>query len=227
MKKNHTILVVGAALSALPFFAMAQTAPTVPPRPVQIREEVRDARTQLKQDIQEKREDVKDLREQGKQEIKDLREEGKKEIQEKKNNIRGIELTNRVNNTVRMLTATANRLDAIIVRIESRLAKITAAKGDTTALVAAIATAKTDMASARTHIATIGSIDLSGASTTVKANFEKIKTETKLAKDLYDKVRKDLVRVTNDLRELGKVKKVNDDAPKEIEVEKPVATPTQ
>ncbi|MFZ2048699.1 MAG: hypothetical protein WAV25_00095 [Minisyncoccia bacterium] len=217
-QKSKTILVVGAMLSVLPFMAMAETTDTVQPVSPTTKVEVRDARVKLEQEVKQKREEVKneikDLKDSKTKEIKDLKDEGKKEIQGMRNDIRGIELTNRVNNTVRMLTATANRLDMIISRIDSRLAKVKLAKADTTAVEAELATAKTDMASVRIHIGIISAIDLSGASTTVKANFEQVKTESKLTKDLFDKVRKNLEKINNDLRNLGKEKKVKDEAPK-------------
>ena len=238
------ILVVGAMMTVLPFMAMAETTGTLPPPPTAARAEIeakrvearqaieakkveiKDARENFQTDIKQKREEVKDLRASTTREIKGERADIRAGIQDKRNEMRLEEMKNRVVNTVRMLAVTTDRFDKIVLRIESRIAKINTAKGDTTVIQTELNKVKADIAVVRTKIENIKQLAPVGELTTDKTKFEQIKAETKLVKGLYEGIKDGLEKINKDLRDLSKTKKVNDEAPKELETEKPATLPT-
>lgn len=110
----------------------------------------------------------------------------------------------------RVLGATADRLDKIVGRISSRLLKIKAAGGNTAAAEVFVNAAKTNLVDARVHISLIASLDLSSASTTAEANFQKVKAEAKAARESLHSAHQNLEKALNVIRELEKTIKVPD-----------------
>ena len=189
--------------------ALAETTGTIQPLPpVQERAANLKFRTDMKQKQDDLRKEIKDVRASTTREIRDERASTTREVRGMRNEIRGEEMKNRVDNTVKMLTANANRFDMIVTRIESRVSKIKSAGGNTTTIEAGLSGVKTSLLSVRSHITTISSIDLSGASTTIKANFEQVKTEAKAVKDIFQSVRQALDRIVNDIRVVEKTVKI-------------------
>src|SRR3989344_5211282 len=75
--------------------------------------------------------------------------------------------------TARVLTATIERLEKIIVRLESRIAKVKALGGVTTETESFVAEAKNYLSLAKLSIITFSSIDLSGNK--ARDNFERVR----------------------------------------------------
>jgi hypothetical protein len=94
-------------------------------------------------------------------------------------------VNNKVQSDIKVFTATANRLDKIVVRIQSRVAKIKAAGGNTVQIEASLNTGISKLAEARIDISAFSSIDLTGAtsSTTARALLNIIKADAVKAKD--------------------------------------------
>ena len=225
------LLTLGVASPMFTLSALAETTGTVQPLPVvqeradlqtqradarqaidakkgEIKSENLRLRTDMKQKQDDLRKEIKDVRASTTREIRDERASTTREIKGMRNEIRGEEMKNRVDNTVKMLTANANRFDMLVTRIESRVSKIKSAGGNTTTIEAGLGGVKTSLVSVRSHITTITSIDLSGSSTTVRTNFEQVKTEAKAVKDIFQSIRQALDRIVNDIRVLEKTVKI-------------------
>lgn len=101
-------------------------------------------------------------------------------------------LLKRIDHTYKVLNATANRLDKIASRIESRIEKIKAEGEQTTDAEASVKLAKENLAEARVHINLIVSTASSTASTTDSSIFDKIRTEAKTSKDSLIEARRNL-----------------------------------
>lgn len=103
----------------------------------------------------------------------------------------------------KVFQATLDRMSTLITRIESRIAKIKAAGGDTSPAESSVAAAKADITDAKAHIAIITSTDISGATTTAATRFEAVKTEAmSVRKDLID-AKQNLMRAVQSLHGLG------------------------
>jgi hypothetical protein len=87
----------------------------------------------------------------------------------------------RVENATRVIMATIERLEKIITRIESRIAKIEARGGVTVESKNFVSAAKGNLADARAALAIFASIDLSGE--TAESNFERIRTAAAEARE--------------------------------------------
>lgn len=75
--------------------------------------------------------------------------------------------------TARVFTATVERLEKIIVRLESRIAKVKALGGVTTESESFVAEAKNHLSLAKLSLAAFSSIDLSGDK--ARDNFERVR----------------------------------------------------
>ncbi len=129
-------------------------------------------------------------------EVKKMVEEKKAEIKVIKGEFRAEKAKGLVARAVDELTRTADRLTKLADRIASRITKVKAAGGDTTKAEVSLAAARADIATARTQITAISSIDLtvsSGtASTTIRANFEKVKTAANAVKATFKSAKTNL-----------------------------------
>jgi len=121
-------------------------------------------------------------------------------------------LSNNIRSDVKVFTATANRLDKIVSRIESRVAKIKAANGDTTQIEANLAIGKLKLAEARTDIAAISSIDISGAtsSSTIRTLFSTIKASAVKAREALKASHAALIKAVTLMQGVEKKVKVKD-----------------
>lgn len=183
---------------------------------------VEERKPELKQPpLMEKRNEIKDMRGDLKTEVKQLRasttegikekrEEMKDKVKEVRQEFRANEARNRVNNVTRVLTATAERLNGIIVRMESRIAKLKAAGGSTLEAESSISLAKSDLLIVKTNVDAINSLDLSGSTTTAQANFETIKTDAGLARESLTSARKNLEKALQFLMKIEKTVKVKE-----------------
>lgn len=95
------------------------------------------------------------------------------EMQDKRAEFREDIAKRKVENTERVITITIERLERIIVRVESRIAKIKAQDGVTTESEDSVSVAKGHLADAKASLAVFVSIDLSGE--TAESNFERIR----------------------------------------------------
>jgi len=175
----------------------------------------RGIREEFKAAIEMKRENLKDARANFQDEVKQKKEEIKTEIKDKlaaHAEFRADIAKKQASNVSRVLAATANRLDKLVARIESRIQKIKAKGGVTTSAEASVALAKMDIATARVHISAIGAFDLSGASTTAQTNFEHIRTEAKLVKDSLSSAHKNLSNAVSSLKGQEKLLHLDGDA---------------
>lgn len=113
-------------------------------------------------------------------------------------------------NATRVILATIERLEKnLIVRIESRIAKVKAEGGVTSESEGFLATAKTHLSEARTVVGTFASIDL----TSVKAreNFEKVRAAAKEAREHIRTAHQALMMAVRSLSSV-EAKKESDDS---------------
>lgn len=103
----------------------------------------------------------------------------------------------KVEHVTKMMLATVERLEKIIVRIESRITKIKAAGGSTVASEGYIALAKADLANAKTSITAFAAIDLS--SDKAQENFERIRTAASQARELIRSAHRNLMMAIRSL----------------------------
>jgi hypothetical protein len=105
----------------------------------------------------------------------------------------------RVENTMRILTATVDRLENILGRINSRIDKVNASGDDTTASEASAAEASQDLTDARTAITSLKSIDLT--SDNAKENFEAIRTGAQTVQEEIKSAHKALEEAVSSLKQ--------------------------
>lgn len=111
----------------------------------------------------------------------------------------------------KVYTATIVRLEKLVLRIESRIEKIKDAGGATTEAQGFVDAAKLNISDAKLRMTAMMSSDLSTttASTTLKANFEAVKTEAKAARELLTKAKQNLQKAVNALAGTEKLLKIN------------------
>ena len=122
-------------------------------------------------------------------EMKEKRVEFQKDIAKRK-----------VENVSKVITATIERLGKIIERIESRIAKLKSAGGNTAESERFVALAKTDLEMAKVSVAAFASIDLS--SDKAQENFERIRTAAAEAREHIRSAHENLMKA---VRLLGQV----------------------
>jgi len=98
----------------------------------------------------------------------------------------------------RVLTATVERLERIITRLESRIAKVKAAGGATTEAEAFVAEAQTHLSLAKSSIALFASLDLTGQK--ARDNFEKVRAVAAEAKGHIREAHKSLKEAIRSLK---------------------------
>lgn len=108
----------------------------------------------------------------------------------------------RTQHVIKVLTVTADRLDKITLRIESRIGKIHALNESTGQAEDFVAEAKASLAEARTHISLISSVDVSTASTTNKEILDNIKIEAKAAGTSLTEARRNLSKAIGEIKGL-------------------------
>lgn len=204
MKSKYTTLafVLATSLIALPALAQNTNEGAQNRAEVQVQKnESSSTLTNLRDRLQKQLEEKKQAIEKNNQEIKNTRTEINTNI-----------LNNRVRIDLRVFTATANRLDKIIARIESRVAKIQAAGGNTTNIEAYVNTGKTQLSEARTDITTISNVDLSSAtsSTTVRTLLTTIKADAVKARDALKASRASLIQAVTLIMNVETKVKVKD-----------------
>ena len=138
-------------------------------------------------------------------------------------------LDNKIRGDIKVFTATANRLDKIVVRIQSRVTKIKAAGGNTTQIEASLNIGKTKLAEARADISTISSIDITGAtsSTTVRTLFNTIKTNAVKAREALKASHSALIQAVTFMQGVEKKVKVKDSNVGENETSSSTASTTK
>jgi len=94
--------------------------------------------------------------------------------------------------TARVLTATVERLEKIITRLESRIAKVKANGGVTTESEGFVAEARTHLSLAKTSIALFASVDLSGDK--ASENFERVRNIAAEVKEHLREAHRSLVQ---------------------------------
>ena len=104
-------------------------------------------------------------------------------------------------NTARVLSATVERLEKIIVRLESRIQKVKALGGNTAQTETYVAEAKNHLGLAKGSIALFASVDISGDK--AQENFERVRNVAAEAKGHIREAHRSLM---NALRTLGGVR---------------------
>ncbi len=193
-KRIALAILMMSTLITLPVFAQTTNTTEQPTKP---RVEVKTLRDNLKKDIEQK-----------KQEIADKRSEVKDKVAE----LRSRELNNKVRQDIKVFTATADRLDKIVTRIESRVTKIKAAGGTTTDIEAQLTLGKASLALGRSDIAAFSAIDLTSAtsSTTVRTLLDSIKADAQKAKTDLKATQEYLIKATTLIQGVEKKVKVKD-----------------
>jgi uncharacterized protein (DUF3084 family) len=205
MKK---IMVASALVLALsPIAAAAQDVNVIPidsrefdgtlKQKSPIREAIETKKSQIK-DTQEKLREVAQKATTTRKELKDLRADDrgfKHEIAKMRATV-----------ATKVYNATIARLEKLADRIQGRIDKVKANGGVTTEAEGFLATAKTNISDAKAHIVTMQSADISTstASTTARANFESVKTEAKVARQLLTQAKQNLQKAVNALARLNK-----------------------
>jgi len=209
MKRNLLPIVALSLLFALPAFAQdtadsseTNTGPNDSSRPA-IRTEQKDQREALREEMKDKRGELKE-------QTQALRTEFKVEIAKM-----------RLANAVRVFTATANRLDRIVARIESRISKIEAAGGKVDDIQDALDLGKENLAEARAEIEVFAGIELSSATsnTTAKALFDEVKVSATKAKASLKAAHASLVKTITLIKGMERTVKVPEEAETETETE--------
>src|SRR3989344_4298661 len=237
--RNKLLLLMIASLIALPNLSLAESDYPDNGRTEQNRETIRDEietkREALKQEMEQKREEIKnrteeereslknrieERREELKQNLEERREELKNEIEERKQNATD-KITERVNQFVTKIierfNTAANRLDILVIRIESRIEKIEARDIDTTEAKGLLVIAKEKIDTAKTSISliTLPEITEDTASTTassIKKAFETTKIQIEQAKKDLKAAHTALVDVINSLKPgNNKLKEIEDE----------------
>ncbi len=131
-------------------------------------------------------------------------------------NAQGVQ--NKIQSRIKVYTASANRLDRLVSRIESRMAKIKTAGGNMAEAEASLNIGKAKLVEARTYIAAFSAFDVASAtsSTTVRALLDTIKENAVKAKEALKASHRALVKVITLIQGLEKTVKVNDS---EVKVE--------
>lgn len=156
-----------------------------------------------KPDIHPKRGILESLKQRFSQEDrKDKNQENQENKAENKGQSKLDIASKQVNHVSQILNATANRLDKIASRIESRIKKIHEGNGSTGQAEALVSAAKVDLVSAKVHITLISSLDFSQSTTTFRENISKIRTEAKAAKDSLTSAKQNLSKAIGEIKGL-------------------------
>lgn len=203
-----------------------------------IREEFEAKRREIQEKIKENKERIKatqnDLRKDLKRVDKEVKQETKEEVKtlkrsdddddNRKGEIPGAKVRALV--AIRVYEATINRLDGLVMRVDSRIAALHGAGASTTEAVSFVNAAKTSLVNARGHIANLKNLSLAlgGAATstnatstnatstnatttatsTVRSIFDQIKSEAKLAKEDLQDAKQSLQRALHAIKEIEK-----------------------
>lgn len=101
-------------------------------------------------------------------------------------------------NVARVIKATIERLEKIILRIESRIAKVEAQGGDTSESKAFVAAAKVNLADAKLAVDAFASLDLT--SDKASENFEKVRVAAAEAKEYIRSAHQNLMMAVRSLK---------------------------
>ncbi|MBI2673993.1 MAG: hypothetical protein HYX23_01800 [Candidatus Zambryskibacteria bacterium] len=104
----------------------------------------------------------------------------------------------KVERVTKVMLATIERLEKIIVRIESRIAKIKTRGGDTTESEKFVAEAKTNLSDARVKVGAFAGIDLSSAK--AAENFERIRAAAAAVREIIRTAHENLMMAVRSLR---------------------------
>ena len=103
----------------------------------------------------------------------------------------------KVENTARVISLTIERLEKIIVRVESRIDKVKTSGGATAESKSYVALAKDDLVKAEAVVATFASLDLT--SEKAQENFEKIRTAAGEAREYIRSAHENLMLAVRNL----------------------------
>jgi len=104
----------------------------------------------------------------------------------------------KVENVTRVILATIERLEKIILRIESRIAKIQERGGNTTEAEGYVAAAKENLADAKVAVAAFANLDLSDS--TFRENFKTIRAAVAEAKEHIRAAHRNLMMAVRSLK---------------------------
>ncbi len=195
-----TVLVFAFLLSPVSqvFGVEAETSAgaTVTPmkaRSLEFRAEMEAKRSAEREKMEERRNTMQDKRASTSDRMQDKRDnmqERKASSTERRIEFQQNIAKRQVEHVSRVMRATIERLEKIIVRIESRMDKIKAEGGDTSSSEEHVALAKADLQAAELKIDAFVNIDLS--SDKAKDNFERVRSAAKEVKDLIHSAREHL-----------------------------------
>jgi len=173
MKKQYSLVLLLLAVSfALPVFA-----------------EEDNVSTSSSPSVTERREQVKHNIEQRRASTTERRVERRQALAKR-----------RVENVTRAMLATIDRLEKIIVRIESRIEKVKGEGGNTTEVESFVALAKENLANANVAVDTFSQLDLSGSAGTVLENSDIIRAAAIEAREDIRAARENLVKAVRALK---------------------------
>lgn len=169
-----------------------------------MRAEAEQKRETIKNDLESRKESLKQEMEQRKETIKNSIEERRQNIADKIE----VRTSQFVQNVIKRLNAAADRLDILMQRIESRIAKIKERNIDTSAAEELLSVAQSKISEAKTSIAAISfqpntDSDSASASTTndvIKEAFESTRVQIELAKQNLKEAHSALVDVIKNLK---------------------------
>jgi len=119
------------------------------------------------------------------------------EMQDKRVEFQQRNAERKVERATRVMLATIDRLERIILRIESRIAKIQEKGGETTESEGFVAAAKVNLADARVAVEAFALIDLSGDN--AQENYESIRTAAAVARELIREAHQNLMLAVRSL----------------------------
>ncbi len=234
MKNKIVVLSLILSIIALPAFAEDNSGTSKGVREdyeakkAEIQGRIKENKDKLKENREIRKDEIKENREIRKEEVKDIREDRREDRQEDRKDRREEagekSVKVRADVAVRVLEATITRLETLATRIDSRITKLGSTGTSTSEATGFVASARTDISTAKTHIANIKGIDLSGdtasstATSTNRVNRDKIKSESKLAREALVSAKQNLMKALNAIKRI--------EAPLRREGKLPVATST-
>ena len=218
MKKLSIVLGLILAIVAVPVFAETDDSNNrgvkddFKAKKTEIQERIKENKDKLKEERSVMKEEIKENREIKKEEIKGIREDKKEDRQEdrkdRREEVGEKSVKVRADVAVRVLEATITRLETLATRIDSRITKIGSTGTSTSEATGFVASARTDISTAKTHIANIKGIDLSGdtasstATSTNRVNRDKVKSESKLAREALVSAKQNLMKALNAIKRI-------------------------
>ncbi len=172
-----------------------------------------DVRADIRANIEVKRASTTERREDRREEVRNNIEQRKASSTERRLEMQVDIAKRKVEHVKKVILATIERLEKIIVRIESRIAKIKERGGNTTESEGFVATAKVNLSDAKVAVDAFAGLDLSG--NTAAENFATIRAAAAEAKEHIRAAHENLKNAVRLLKSVG----VNAEVQSSVETE--------